>query len=193
MLATSGARPVDQSVSSIMSNYRRMYPGAGVIVHDAMAWREGSCADVLKQTRVINGYQRQFSFNHSQTTTTIIMSAAQRVQQHPIFVQVQNKAQYYNAQLDKEVSHSILSHDHPSHFFHSSQSTPSSTPSNSAHRSQRPTLSSVASSLSSSFTLSMPLPLPFQTSWVGVCPRTSPSRPSKHHRPTMTSNGSPTG
>ncbi|PPQ97666.1 hypothetical protein CVT26_002478 [Gymnopilus dilepis] len=32
------------------------------------------------------------------------MSAAQRVQQHPIFVQAQNKAAHYNAQLDKELS-----------------------------------------------------------------------------------------
>jgi receptor expression-enhancing protein 5/6 len=31
------------------------------------------------------------------------MSAAQRVQQHPIFVQVQNKAKHCNAQLDKEL------------------------------------------------------------------------------------------
>ncbi|KAF8885224.1 hypothetical protein CPB84DRAFT_1788454, partial [Gymnopilus junonius] len=34
------------------------------------------------------------------------MSAAQRVQQHPIFVQAQNKAAHYNAQLDKEL-HSL--------------------------------------------------------------------------------------
>jgi hypothetical protein len=64
MLATSGARPVELSVSSLMSNYRRMYPGAGVIVHDAMAWREDSSADVLKQTRVISGYQAN---SHSTT------------------------------------------------------------------------------------------------------------------------------
>ncbi|KAF4623046.1 hypothetical protein D9613_001556 [Agrocybe pediades] len=32
------------------------------------------------------------------------MSAAQKVQQHPLFVQAQNKAAYYNAQLDKELT-----------------------------------------------------------------------------------------
>ena len=32
-----------------------------------------------------------------------IMSATQRVQQHPAFVQAQNKASVYVAQLDKEV------------------------------------------------------------------------------------------
>ena len=31
------------------------------------------------------------------------MSAAQRIQQHPLFVQAQKKALYYNDQLDKEV------------------------------------------------------------------------------------------
>lgn len=31
------------------------------------------------------------------------MSAAQKIQQHPLFVQVQKKALYYNDQLDKEV------------------------------------------------------------------------------------------
>lgn len=113
MLATSGARPVDTHIVTDIYEQETTYPGAGVIVHDAV---ERRVADVLKQTRVINGYQRLFSINHHQTTTTI-MSAAQRVQQHPIFVQVQNKAQYYNAQLDKEVSHSFSSHDQPTHFF----------------------------------------------------------------------------
>ena len=45
------------------------------------------------------------------------MSAAQRVQQHPIYVQAQNKATYYVNQLDKEV---IIYHPfffHPSHSF----------------------------------------------------------------------------
>ncbi|KDR68674.1 hypothetical protein GALMADRAFT_1022153 [Galerina marginata CBS 339.88] len=32
------------------------------------------------------------------------MSAAQRLQQHPVFIQAQNKAGYYNAQLDKELT-----------------------------------------------------------------------------------------
>jgi hypothetical protein len=114
MPARSGARPVETHIVSVVYEQEQTYPGAGVIVHDAMAWREGF-ADVLKQTRVINRYQRSFSSNHNPTTTTI-MSAAQRVQQHPIFVQAQNKAQYYNAQLDKEVSHSFSSHHQPTHF-----------------------------------------------------------------------------
>ncbi|TFY77752.1 hypothetical protein EWM64_g6261 [Hericium alpestre] len=32
------------------------------------------------------------------------MSSAQKVQQHPVFQQVKNKASYYNQQLDKELS-----------------------------------------------------------------------------------------
>lgn len=32
------------------------------------------------------------------------MSAAQKVQQHPVVIQAQNKAQYYVDQLDKEAS-----------------------------------------------------------------------------------------
>ncbi|KAF8961014.1 TB2/DP1, HVA22 family-domain-containing protein [Flammula alnicola] len=32
------------------------------------------------------------------------MSAAQRIQQHPIFIQAHNKALYYNSQLDKELT-----------------------------------------------------------------------------------------
>lgn len=37
------------------------------------------------------------------------MSAAQKIQQHPVFVQVQNKAQYHVTQLDKEVCLFVLS------------------------------------------------------------------------------------
>jgi receptor expression-enhancing protein 5/6 len=36
------------------------------------------------------------------------MSAAQKFQQHPAFVQAQNKANYYFQQLDKEVSGGFL-------------------------------------------------------------------------------------
>ena len=36
------------------------------------------------------------------------MSAAQKVQQHPAFIQAQNKANYYMNQLDKEVSISYV-------------------------------------------------------------------------------------
>lgn len=36
------------------------------------------------------------------------MSATQKVQQHPAFVQAQNKANYYFQQLDKEVSNALL-------------------------------------------------------------------------------------
>ena len=36
------------------------------------------------------------------------MSAAQKVQQHPAFIQAQNKANYYVNQLDKEVSYLFL-------------------------------------------------------------------------------------
>jgi receptor expression-enhancing protein 5/6 len=38
------------------------------------------------------------------------MSAAQKVQQHPMYIQAQGKASYYHSQLDKEVScHPLLS------------------------------------------------------------------------------------
>ena len=40
-----------------------------------------------------------FSFVASQ----LIMSAAERVQNHPVYVQAQGKANYYITQLDKEV------------------------------------------------------------------------------------------
>jgi receptor expression-enhancing protein 5/6 len=43
-------------------------------------------------------------FWYATTTTTIAMSAAQKVQQHPAFIQAQNKAGYYVGQLDKELS-----------------------------------------------------------------------------------------
>lgn len=33
----------------------------------------------------------------------LIMSAAERVQNHPVYVQAQGKANYYVSQLDKEV------------------------------------------------------------------------------------------
>lgn len=36
------------------------------------------------------------------------MSAAQKVQQHPAFVQASDKANYYVSQLDKEVSHTLI-------------------------------------------------------------------------------------
>lgn len=35
------------------------------------------------------------------------MSATQKVQQHPAFIQAQDKANYYVNQLDKEVRHSL--------------------------------------------------------------------------------------
>jgi hypothetical protein len=37
-------------------------------------------------------------------SATTIMSAAQKVQNHPAFIQAQNKANYYAGQLDKEAS-----------------------------------------------------------------------------------------
>lgn len=37
------------------------------------------------------------------------MSAAQKVQQHPVIVDAQNKAAYYVKQLDKEASCSTIS------------------------------------------------------------------------------------
>jgi receptor expression-enhancing protein 5/6 len=37
------------------------------------------------------------------------MSAAQKVQQHPAFIQASNKANYYVNQLDKEVSNAKFS------------------------------------------------------------------------------------
>jgi receptor expression-enhancing protein 5/6 len=45
-----------------------------------------------------------FSASSLSATTTSNMSAAQRVQQHPVFLQAQNKATYYVNQLDKEVT-----------------------------------------------------------------------------------------
>jgi hypothetical protein len=38
------------------------------------------------------------------SATTTSMSTAQKVQQHPVFIQAQDKASYYASQLDKEVS-----------------------------------------------------------------------------------------
>ncbi|RDB24570.1 Protein YOP1 [Hypsizygus marmoreus] len=60
------------------------------------------------------------------------MSAATKVQQHPVFIQAQNKANFYLAQLDKEVR--ALTYFAPSQLTHprSSPSTPSSTPWSSA-------------------------------------------------------------
>ena len=37
-------------------------------------------------------------------SATTIMSAAQKVQNHPAFIQAQNKANFYAGQLDKEAS-----------------------------------------------------------------------------------------
>ncbi|KAI6043795.1 hypothetical protein EDC04DRAFT_2647104 [Pisolithus marmoratus] len=103
------------------------------------------------------------------------MSAAQNLQQHPVFVQAQNKVKYHMNQLDKELTkYPVLTSCRKSY------PGPKNLP--------------CSSYLTSSHHLSSHNPggcAPSLTSWVSPSPPTSPSRPSSPLVTKMTSSGSP--
>ena len=152
--------------------------------------------DLMKQTRVIRAFNLFFSLLLSITNHHLFpaMSAAHRVQQHPVYVQAQNKATYYVNQLDKEVTIIYLLFFSPIHltpfFYISSQSTLSSTPWSNVPKFLKLTPWSVLSYLLS-FSIPSTLSLhPSQTSLAGLSLHTSHSRQLNHHHRTMTSSGS---
>lgn len=129
-----------------------------------------------------------------QILLTYTMSAAQKIQQHPVVVQVQQRATHYVAQLDKEVRYlQIPDAKPPTNSIRSSQSTLFSTTLKPVPKFPRHTPFLVDSFLWPFSIRSTPSPHPFRTSLVGPFPRIYRSRPSNPLLPMTMFSGSHIG